>query len=132
MGIVTDGAVYPPKLERSRQFGWAPPRRDAGRSPPHRAHAPATLGAGWLGGPFAQLIYDTTRQIFFAYTRQILHDGPMPDTYIHGHHDSVLESFMRALATPADLERFAGAWRTWAAAPDALFVIPNVEVLCRR
>lgn len=42
------------------------------------------------------------------------------------------QAVARGLATPGDLGRIAGAWRAWASGTDALFVIPNVEVLCRR
>lgn len=42
------------------------------------------------------------------------------------------EALGRCLATPEDLARIADGWRAWACHPDALFVIPNVEVLCRR
>jgi len=34
------------------------------------------------------------------------------------------------LATATDLERLAEAWRSWAGANDACFVIPHTEVLC--
>ena len=36
------------------------------------------------------------------------------------------------LARQRDLERLARAWRRWATSGDGLFVIPNVEVVCRR
>ncbi len=42
------------------------------------------------------------------------------------------QALARGLATPDELERIARAWRAWSAEPDALFVIPNVEVLCWR
>jgi SAM-dependent methyltransferase len=35
------------------------------------------------------------------------------------------------LATRADLERLAAAWRRWAGREDAWFLIPHGEVLCR-
>ncbi len=35
------------------------------------------------------------------------------------------------LSTQAELEELATAWREWADAPDALFVVPHVEVLAR-
>lgn len=35
------------------------------------------------------------------------------------------------LATPAQLEEIAGAWRAWAAAPDGWLSIPHGEILCR-
>ncbi len=35
------------------------------------------------------------------------------------------------LATTAQLEEIAAAWRTWAAAPDGWLAIPNGEILCR-
>lgn len=34
------------------------------------------------------------------------------------------------LATPADLEHLAEAWRRWAAAEDGCFLVPHGEVLC--
>ncbi|MEV7589528.1 methyltransferase domain-containing protein [Streptomyces sp. NPDC089922] len=34
-------------------------------------------------------------------------------------------------ATAADLEAAAGAWRAWAAEPDAWFAVLNAEILCR-
>ncbi len=36
------------------------------------------------------------------------------------------------LATERDLERLAGAWCRWASSADGLFVVPHVEVVCRR
>jgi len=36
------------------------------------------------------------------------------------------------LATQADLDRLAQAWRQWASDDDAWFVVPHGEVLCRR
>jgi SAM-dependent methyltransferase len=35
------------------------------------------------------------------------------------------------LATTAQLEEIAAAWRTWAAAPDGWLAIPNGEIVCR-
>ncbi len=35
------------------------------------------------------------------------------------------------LATPAQLEEIAAAWRSWAAAPDGWLSIPHGEILCR-
>lgn len=35
------------------------------------------------------------------------------------------------LASEEDLERIAAAWRRWGAAPDACFILPSGEVLCR-
>jgi SAM-dependent methyltransferase len=35
------------------------------------------------------------------------------------------------LATPAQLEEIAAAWRAWAAAPDGWLSIPHGEILCR-
>ena len=35
------------------------------------------------------------------------------------------------LASAADLERLAAAWRRWAASPDGWFLIPHGEVLCQ-
>ncbi|MEP7024244.1 MAG: methyltransferase domain-containing protein [Actinomycetota bacterium] len=35
------------------------------------------------------------------------------------------------LATQADLDRLAGAWRRWASSADGWFLIPHGEVLCR-
>jgi SAM-dependent methyltransferase len=37
-----------------------------------------------------------------------------------------------ALATPAELDELAAAWRAWAAEPTACFLIPHGEVLCTR
>ena len=34
-------------------------------------------------------------------------------------------------ATTADLQRISGGWRTWAADPDAWFLVPNGEIICR-
>jgi SAM-dependent methyltransferase len=34
-------------------------------------------------------------------------------------------------ASEAELHRIAAAWRAWAADPDAVFWVPNAEVLCR-
>lgn len=42
------------------------------------------------------------------------------------------QAISRGLATQENLERIAAAWRAWSIQPDGLFVIPNVEVLCRR
>jgi ubiquinone/menaquinone biosynthesis C-methylase UbiE len=39
------------------------------------------------------------------------------------------QSVERGLATGADLEEMAEAWRTWGADPDACFVMPHVELL---
>ncbi|MGH9129897.1 MAG: methyltransferase domain-containing protein [Acidimicrobiales bacterium] len=41
------------------------------------------------------------------------------------------QALARGLASTDDLERISAAWRAWSVAPDGLFVIPNVEVLCR-
>jgi hypothetical protein len=35
------------------------------------------------------------------------------------------------LATTAQLEEIAAAWRAWAAAPDGWLAIPNGEIVCR-
>jgi 2-polyprenyl-3-methyl-5-hydroxy-6-metoxy-1,4-benzoquinol methylase len=35
------------------------------------------------------------------------------------------------LATPAQLEEIAAAWRAWAAAPDGWLAIPHGEIICR-
>lgn len=51
--------------------------------------------------------------------------------------DRIVKSAMAASATagghatPAELERIADGWRTWAADQDGWFMIPNGEVLCR-
>lgn len=37
----------------------------------------------------------------------------------------------RGLSTPAELQDIAAAWNRWAAHPDAVFVVPNGEILCR-
>ena len=37
----------------------------------------------------------------------------------------------RGLATAAQLEEIAAAWREWAAAPDGWLVIPHGEIICR-
>ena len=42
------------------------------------------------------------------------------------------QALARRLATRGDLEGIARAWRSWSTEPGGLFVIPNVEVLCRR
>ncbi|KUL42340.1 class I SAM-dependent methyltransferase [Actinoplanes awajinensis] len=51
--------------------------------------------------------------------------------------DRILKSDMAATAvqsgaaTPADLDRLAAGWRTWATSPDGWFTIPHGEILCR-
>jgi SAM-dependent methyltransferase len=51
--------------------------------------------------------------------------------------DRIVKSAMAASATAgghatqADLQRISAGWRTWAADPDAWFMIPNGEILCR-
>jgi SAM-dependent methyltransferase len=42
------------------------------------------------------------------------------------------QAVAQGVATPADLERLADGWRSWAASPDAWFVVPHGEVLARR
>lgn len=37
----------------------------------------------------------------------------------------------QGLASREELRRLASGWREWAARPDALFVVPHVEILCR-
>ena len=41
------------------------------------------------------------------------------------------EMLALGLATPAQLEEIAAAWRAWAAAPDGWLSIPHGEILCR-
>jgi SAM-dependent methyltransferase len=45
--------------------------------------------------------------------------------------DFARQALRHDLATAADLSRLAGAWRRWAAADDAWFVVPHGEILCR-
>lgn len=41
------------------------------------------------------------------------------------------EALTKGLATQADLELISGAWRTWAADPDAVMAMPHGEVIAR-
>jgi hypothetical protein len=41
------------------------------------------------------------------------------------------ELLARGLATAAQLEEIATAWRAWAAAPDGWLAIPHGEIICR-
>lgn len=58
----------------------------------------------WWGGMWADRILAS------ALTTQVLDEG---------------------LTTQADLERISAGWRTWAADPDAWFLVPHGEILCR-
>lgn len=42
------------------------------------------------------------------------------------------EAMRRGLADREDLERLGHAWRRWAQSDDACFVIPHVEIVCKR
>jgi hypothetical protein len=44
----------------------------------------------------------------------------VPDVYTHGHQE------------PVELASIEVAWQEWAAGPDAVFVVPSVEVIARR
>lgn len=46
--------------------------------------------------------------------------------------DFARQAMEYGIATSAQLARFADAFRSWAASPDGVFVVPNVEVLARR
>jgi len=47
---------------------------------------------------------------------------------VSGYHDHALA---QGLADAAELEEIAAAWRRWASAPDAVFVVPHVELIAR-
>ena len=47
------------------------------------------------------------------------------------HSDVGGELLELGLATTAQLEEIAAAWRAWAAAPDGWLAIPHGEIICR-
>jgi hypothetical protein len=80
-------------------------------------------GGGSSGSPFLFVVPD--HPAMTAYCGW--HIDAMSDIYTHGHHESVLRSHAWRTAGNS-----AAAWRRrWADAPDAVFVVPHVEILAR-
>jgi len=52
-----------------------------------------------------------------------MRDGMLEDTFAEK---------AKARATQADLERITAAWQEWAGHDDAWFILPHVEILCRK
>jgi ubiquinone/menaquinone biosynthesis C-methylase UbiE len=44
----------------------------------------------------------------------------------------ILEGVFATIASQADLGRITAAWREWASHDDAWFIVPHVEILCRK
>ncbi|HEY2548972.1 MAG TPA: methyltransferase domain-containing protein [Streptosporangiaceae bacterium] len=87
-----------------RLLGWAQAAGLGSVEPSASCWCFATVEErGWWGGLWAE---------------RLVHSGLADQAVGHG------------LATLADLERLAAAWRRWQAAPDGWFLVPHGEILC--